>query len=88
MATTVKPIGPRVVAQKEEVKAKTASGIILPEAAKEKPKTAKVISVGVGVKGIKKGDSIIYKEYAATEVTIDKQEFIIVNEEDVLATVN
>lgn len=87
MAHTISPIGPRVVAQAEQAAAKTASGIILPDSAQEKPKTAKVVAVGSKVEGVKLGDRIIYKEYSATEITLDKEEYLIVNEEDILATV-
>ncbi len=87
MAITINPIGPRVVAQKAKAEKKTASGIYLPDSAQEKPKTAKVTAVGSMVRSIKKGDTIVYKEYAATELKIDGEEFLIVNEEDVLATI-
>ncbi len=50
--------------------------------------SATVISVGTGVTGVKKGDEIVYKEYTATEIKIDKEAFLIINIEDVLATVN
>jgi len=88
MATNINPIGPRVVAQKAKAQTKTASGIYLPEAAQEKPKTATVTAVGGMVKMIKKGDTIVYKEYAATELKINGEEFLVVNEEDILATIS
>ena len=85
---TLNPIGPRIIAQREQSQSKTAAGIILPSSAQEKPTTAKVISAGSTVRSVKAGDIIIYKEYAATEITIDKEEYLVVNEEDVLATVS
>lgn len=88
MAHTISPIGPRVVAQTEKPEAKTASGIILPDSAQEKPKTAKVVAIGTHVKGVKLGDRIIYKEYSVTEMKLDGEEYLIVNEEDILATVS
>ena len=82
----IKPLGDRVVAKKEQPKTTTASGILLGEA-KEAPAYAVVESVGPEVKHIKKGDKIIYKEYTATEVKLDNQGYLIVKEEDILATI-
>lgn len=87
MTTPIKPLADRVVAVREEVKTQTASGIFLPDNAKEKPVLAEVTAVGPDVKGIKVGDKIVYKEYSTTELKIDDSEFLIVKEEDVLATV-
>jgi chaperonin GroES len=61
--------------------------LYLPDAAKEKPKTAKIVAVGKDVKQLKTGDRIIYKSYSTTEVKVGKDEYILVKEEDVLATV-
>lgn len=87
MSTPIKPLADRVVAAKEEAKTQTASGIYLPDTAKEKPAYATVEAVGPEVKGIKKGDKIIYETYKVTEIKIDNKEYLIVKEEDVLATV-
>ena len=87
MSTPIKPLADRVVAVKEEAKTQTASGIYLPESAKEKPVLAVVEVIGPDVKGIKKGDKIVYKEYTTTELKVDGVEYLIVKEEDVLATV-
>lgn len=87
MSTPIKPLADRVVAVREEAKTQTASGIYLPDNAKEKPVLAVVAAVGPDVKGIKVGDKIVYKEYSTTELTIDGTEYLIVKEEDVLATV-
>ena len=87
MSTPIKPLADRVVAVKEEAKTQTASGIYLPESAKEKPVLAVVEAIGPDVKGIKKGDKIVYKEYSTTELKVDGVEYLIVKEEDVLATV-
>ena len=86
MSSPIKPLGDRVVAVREVAASKTASGIYLPEAAKEKPVVAKIDAVGVEVKTLKKGDRILYKEYSTTEIKIDGTEYLIVKEEDVLAT--
>ena len=87
MSSPIKPLADRVVAVREEAKTQTASGIYLPDTAKEKPAYANVEAVGPDVKGIKKGVKIIYKDYTATELKIDGKEYLIVKEEDVLATV-
>jgi chaperonin GroES len=86
MSTTLKPLGDRVVATREVVSNKTASGLYLPETAKEKPVVATVVAVGPEVKNLKKGDRIVYKEYSTTELKVDTVEYLIVKEEDVLAT--
>ncbi len=87
MSTPIKPLGDRVVAVREEAKTQTASGIYLPDSSKEKPVMAEVKAVGTEVKNVKVGDKIIYKEYSTTELKIDSTEFLIVREEDILATV-
>ncbi len=87
MSTPIKPLADRVVAVREEAKTQTASGLYLPDNAKEKPVLAKVMAVGGDVKNIKIGDKIIYKEYSTTELKIDGTEYLIVKEEDILATV-
>lgn len=86
MSTPIKPLADRVVAVREAAQTKTASGLYLPDNAKEKPVVAKVEAVGPDVKGIKKGDKILYKEYSTTEIKIDGLEYLIVKEEDILAT--
>lgn len=87
MSSPIKPLADRVVAVKEDAKTQTASGIYLPDTAKEKPAYAVVEAVGPDVKGIKVGDKIVYKEYSTTELKVDGKDYLIVNEEDVLATV-
>jgi chaperonin GroES len=86
MATPIKPLADRVVAVREKAQAKTASGLYLPDNAKEKPVVAKVEAIGPGVKTLKVGDRIIYKDYSTTELKVDDVEYLIVKEEDVLAT--
>jgi chaperonin GroES len=87
MSSPIKPLANRVVAIREEAQTKTASGIYLPDTAKEKPVIAVVKAVGPDVKTLKIGDRIVYKEYATTDLKIDGKDFLIVKEEDVLATV-
>ena len=96
MSVPIQPLADYVVAQAEKAVAKTASGLYLPDNAQEKPKTAKVVAVGPGKVGddnerikmtVKVGDRIIYKSYSTTEVKHDGQEYILVREDDILATV-
>ncbi|MBQ2672908.1 co-chaperone GroES [Candidatus Saccharibacteria bacterium] len=82
---TLKPLKDRVVAKIEKPLEKTKSGILLGEA-KEKPAYAVVESVGPEVKSVKTGDKIVFKEYSTTEIKIDEEDYIILKEEDVLAT--
>lgn len=87
MSTPIKPLADRVVAVREQAQTKTASGLFLPDNAKEKPVIAVVKAVGPDVKTLKIGDRIVYKEYSTTELKVDEDEYLIVKEEDVLATV-
>lgn len=87
MSSPIKPLGDRVVAVREEAATKTASGLYLPDNAKEKPVLAKVVAAGKEVKNVKTGDKILYKEYSTTEIKIDGTEYLIVREEDILGTV-
>lgn len=87
MSTPITPLADRIVAVREEAKTQTASGIYLPDSSKEKPVIAEVKAVGGDVKNVKVSDKIIYKEYSTTELKIDGVEYLIVKEEDVLATV-
>jgi len=87
MAVNIQPLADYVVAQSEEPETKTASGLYLPEKSAEKPKTAKVVAVGKEVKQVKVGDRILYKSYSTTDVKVGTEEYILVKEEDVLATV-
>ncbi len=87
MTSPIKPLADRVVAVREEAQTKTASGIFLPDNAKEKPVLAQVVAVGPKVADLKVGDKIVYKEYSTTELKVDGVQYLIVKEEDVLATV-
>ena len=92
---TIKPLGDRVVIKNVEAEETTKSGIILTNAAKEKPQMAEVLAVGPGgmVDGkevkmqVKVGKKVIYSKYAGTEVKLDGQEVIIVRQNDILAVV-
>ena len=85
MSVPIKPLADRIVAVKEEAKSQTASGLYLPENAKEKPVAAIVKAVGPDVKSVKVNDKILYKEYSTTDFKIDRVDYLIVKEEDVLA---
>ncbi|MCQ2474514.1 MAG: co-chaperone GroES [Clostridia bacterium] len=92
---TIKPLSDRVVVKLVEVEEKTVSGIILAASAQEKPQIAEVVAVGPGgmVDGkevemyVKVGDKVITSKYSGTEVKLDKEEFIIVRQGDILAVV-
>ena len=91
---TIKPLLDRVVLKVEEAEEKTKSGIILSSAAQEKPQFASVVAVGPGgvvdCKEVKMyvsvGDKVIASKYAGTQVKIDGEEYTIVNQSDILAT--
>ena len=85
---TLKPLQDRIVAKKETPAEKTASGFFMPGDAKEKPSYATVESVGPDVKHVKKGDKIIFKEYSTTDIKLNNQDYLIVKEEEVLATID
>ncbi len=87
MAEPIQPLADNVLAQQEEAETKTASGLFLPDSAKEKPKIAKVLAIGKDVKQLKVGDRIIYKSYSTTDIKMGADEYILIKEEDVLATV-
>ena len=82
----LKPLKDRVVAKIDKPAEKTASGLLLPSDSKEKPSFAVIEAVGPDVKSVKKGHKIIYKEYSTTNVKIDDEDFIILDEKDILAT--
>lgn len=92
---TIKPLFDKVVIKAIETDEKTASGIVLPGAAKEKPQLARVIAVGPGgtIDGndvkmqVKPGDTVLYSRYAGSEFKIDGEEVIIVSQSDILAIV-
>ena len=92
----LKPLGDRIIVQALEAEEKTAGGIILPDAAKEKPTRGKVISTGPGklldngktvAMEVKSGDEVYYGRYAGTEVKVGPDEYVILRQDDVLAVV-
>ncbi|MEI7682856.1 MAG: co-chaperone GroES [Candidatus Saccharibacteria bacterium] len=87
MSVNLHPLADYIVAQGDSVSDRTASGLFIPSNTQEKPKTATVLAIGPDVKQVKKGDRIIYKSYSTTDVKVEKADYILVKEEDVLATV-
>jgi chaperonin GroES len=91
MSFGIKPLGDRVVIKKLEAEEKTESGLILTGSAKEKPQAAEVIAVGPGTEEVemvvKEGDHVIYSQYAGTEVKYAGEEYTILSQRDILATV-
>ncbi|HSX12319.1 MAG TPA: co-chaperone GroES [Rhabdochlamydiaceae bacterium] len=94
--TTIKPLGNRVLAQRVEQESAVKGGIILPDTAKKKPETAKVVAVGDGIQTeegkkipipVAIGDTILMDKYSGQEVTIDDEEFIILKADDIIAIV-
>lgn len=81
------PLADRIVARPTEAETKTASGIIIPDTAKEKPVMAEVLAVGKDVKEVKEGDKILHSKYGPNEVKVDGEELLLIKEEDVLAVV-
>ncbi|GAA0894261.1 co-chaperone GroES [Fulvivirga kasyanovii] len=87
----IKPLADRVLVEAAAAEEKTASGIIIPDTAKEKPQKGKVIAVGNGKKDepltVKEGDEVLYGKYAGTEITVDGKEYLIMRESDIFAIV-
>ncbi|MBR6345523.1 MAG: co-chaperone GroES [Lachnospiraceae bacterium] len=87
----LEPLGERVVLKQLKAEETTKSGIVLPGQSQEKPQQAEVVAVGPGTDEVKmqvkKGDFVIYSKYSGTDVKIDKEEYIIVKQSDILAIV-
>jgi chaperonin GroES len=90
------PLDDRVVIKQSEAEAKSAGGIILPDAAKEKPQMGKIIAVGPGKfldngkrgeMNVKKGDEVLYAKYTGNEIEIDGEEYVILHEGDILGVI-
>jgi len=92
MSTKIKPLADRVLIKVSEAETKTASGIIIPDNAQEKPQKGTVIAVGKGTKenpmSVNKGDIVLYGKYAGTELKHDGEEFIIMKESDIFAIIS
>ncbi len=87
----VKPLSDRVLIKPAEMEQKTASGIIIPDTAKEKPMRGEVIAVGPGKKDepmtVKVGDQVLYGKYSGTEIAIDGVDYLIMRENDIYAII-
>ncbi|MHC4269120.1 MAG: co-chaperone GroES [Planctomycetota bacterium] len=91
-----KPLGEKILVKRFEAVEKTAGGIVLPDAAKEKPKEGKIIALGDGKLldsgqrakfQVKKGDKVVFTSYAGTEIDIDGEEYLLMSEDDILAII-
>lgn len=91
MGLNITPLADRVVVEAAAAEEKTASGIIIPDTAKEKPQKGKVVAVGAGKKDepmtVKVGDTVLYGKYAGTEVNVDGTDVLIMRESDIFAIV-
>ena len=93
---SITPLGDRVVVKAEPAEEKTASGLFIPDTAKEKPQRGSIVSVGPGKveNGTKidmtvtEGDTVLYGKYSGTEVTIDDEDLLIMRESDILGIIN
>ena len=94
MSVNLKPIAGtqnRVVVEPAPAEEKTASGLIIPDTAKEKPMKGKIVAIGTGKKDepltVKVGDTVLYGKYAGTEITVEGKEFLIMRESDIFAVI-
>ena len=91
MSVNVKPIADRVLVEPSQAETTTASGIIIPDTAKEKPQRGTVVAVGNGKKDepmtVAVGDSVLYGKYSGTEISLDVKDYLIMRESDILAII-
>ena len=91
MSINVEPIADRVLVEPAQAETTTASGIIIPDTAKEKPQRGIVVAVGNGKKDepmtVKAGDSVLYGKYSGTEITLEGKDYLIMRESDILAII-
>ncbi len=89
MSVNIKPLADRVVVEPAAAEETTASGIIIPDTAKEKPQKGKVVAVGDGKKDepmtVKVGDTVLYGKYSGTELSLEDEDYMIMRESDILA---
>ncbi len=87
----IKPLADRVVVEPKEAETKTASGLYIPDTAKEKPQQGTIIAVGPGTKDVemevKVGDVVLYGKYAGTEVSFEDKKYLIMKQSDILAII-
>ena len=91
MGLNIKPLADRVVIEPAAAETKTASGIIIPDNAKEKPQRGTVVAAGKGTKDepitVKIGDTVLYGKYAGTELKLEGKDYLIMRESDILAII-
>ena len=97
MSVSIKPLEDRIVIRQVEAEQVTASGLVIPDTAKEKPQQGEVLAVGPGRRAentgelipleVAVGDTVVYSKYGGTEITIDGEDLLILNARDVLAVV-
>ena len=91
MALKIKPLSDRVLVEPQEAETKTASGLYIPDSAKEKPQQGKVVAVGKGKKDhnmtVKVGDMVLYGKYSGSELKYEGNDYLIMREEDILAII-
>jgi len=91
MSLNIKPLADRVLIEPAAAETKTASGIIIPDNAKEKPQKGTVIAAGKGTKDepitVKVGDTVLYGKYAGTELKLEGNDYLIMRESDILAII-
>ncbi|MDX5321249.1 MAG: co-chaperone GroES [Bacteroidota bacterium] len=89
MSVNIKPLADRVLVEPAPAESTTASGIIIPDTAKEKPQRGTVVAVGNGKKDepmtVKAGDTVLYGKYAGTELQVDGKDYLIMREADIFA---
>jgi len=87
----IKPLADRVLVQPTEAESKTASGLIIPDTAKEKPQKGTVVAAGPGTKDeemqVKPGDVVLYGKYAGTELNVDGTDYLMMRQSDILAVI-
>ncbi|MGB5645677.1 MAG: co-chaperone GroES [Muriicola sp.] len=88
---SIKPLADRVLIEPMAAETKTASGLYIPDTAKEKPQKGKVVAVGPGTKDekvtVKVGDTVLYGKYAGTELKLDGTDYLMMSESDILAII-
>jgi len=91
MALKIQPLSDRVLVEPQEAETKTASGLYIPDSAKEKPQQGKVVAVGKGTKDnsmtVKVGDIVLYGKYSGSELKYEGNDYLIMREEDILAII-
>jgi chaperonin GroES len=91
MAVNIKPLADRVLVEPKEAEEKTASGLFIPNTAKEKPQRGTVVAAGPGKKDepmeVKTGDEVLYGKYSGTEITVEGKDYLIMRLSDILAVV-